>query len=306
MRVKVYVPDIECDSCVKILKKGFKHLQGIEDYHFGEDFMVINYDESLIKVENIISAINGMGYRASTKPFDRKSLKQRLRHVKENRNKYSTELNVVKYTFALFGVLLLFELMAYYGFLSDIPNFLSNYGWWIFYINVSIASLGAAIWHYFSYKAKVTCMVGMMVGMTLGMQSGLMIGAIIGATNGFFMGSMVGMIVGVTIGAYCGKDCGVMGIMEGMMAGLMGGTMGPMISIMMFADHLLWFMPLYMLVNIIILWGFSYMFYEEVVEGKEVEKRKIDFSTLASFSVVATFVLMYIMIYGLKSALVSF
>ncbi len=307
MKKKFYVPDIECDSCVKLIEKKFGHLQGIEQTNFSEDSVIVKYDESLLTSNNIIATIKNLGYRVSLQPFERKNLKERYRHWKDNKQKYIVEMNTIKYALFLFLILTGIELVSYFTFLRLMPNFLADYGWWLLYLNISVASLGAATWHFLTYNTKFTCMVGMMIGMTLGMQTGMMIGAIIGATNGFFMGAMVGMILGVTIGAITGKCCGVMGVMEGMMAGLMGGTMGPMISIMMFADNLLWFMPFYMLVNIAILMGFSYMLFEEVVEGKsDVKKRAIDFSTLVSFAIILTFVLGYIMIYGYKSALVAF
>ena len=307
MRKKFYVPDIECDSCIKLIEKKFRHLQGIESTHFGKDFVVVNYDESLVTSQNIMTTIKNLGYRVSLTAFERKNFKERYRHWKNNKHKYVVEMNSIKYSLFLFLILTAIELVAYFSFLQSIPNFLASYGWWFFYLNVSVASLGAATWHFLTYNTKITCMLGMMIGMTLGMQTGMMIGAIIGATNGFFMGAMVGMILGVFVGALTGKCCGIMGIIEGMMAGLMGGTMGPMISIMMLADNLLLFMPFYMLVNVAILLGFSYMLFEEVVEGRdEVKKRTIDFSTLASFAIILSFVLACIMIYGYKSALVAF
>ena len=137
------------------------------------------------------------------------------------------------------------------------------------------------------------------------MQTGMMIGAIVGATNGFFMGSMVGMIVGTIIGVITGKCCGVMGLMEGAMAGLMGGTMGPMITVMMFSDHVLIFMPLYMIINIGIMLGLSYMLYEEIVEGRQVVKKPLDFNTLAAASVLALIIIGALMIYGPSSALIA-
>jgi cation transport ATPase len=306
MRVKLYVPDIECDSCIKLIEKKFKHLQGIESTKFGSDFVIVQFDTSLINLNNIKSAIKNLGYRCSENPFDRKNLKERVKHFKENKKKYSVEINAFKYAIYLFLILAGIELVAYLGFLKSIP--LPNNFWiWVIYLNISVATLGAAIWHFLTYNEKITCMLGMMVAMTLGMQSGMMIGIIIGATNGFFIGSMVGMLLGVALGGFAGKCCGIMGVIEGMMAGLMGGTMGPMIAIMMISDNLMIFMPFYMAINVAILLGFSYMLFEEIVEGKEeVKRRKIDFSTLASFSLIVTFILIVIILYGPKSALVAF
>ena len=304
MRTKIYVPDIECDSCVKIIDKKFKSLQGIMSYDIKDTLIEVEYDESLISPENIITTIKGLNFRASFNPFERKSMKERYRHYKENRNQYLTEINVVKYIAYIFLILSGIELVAYFGFLNTVPDFLQKYGWWIFYLNFSIAFIFSAVWHFVSYKAKVTCMTGMMIGMTLGMQTGMMLGAVTGATNGFFIGSMVGMILGVLVGAITGNCCGIMGIMEGMMAGIMGGTMGSMISVMMFTDHILIFMPFYMLFNALILLGFSYMLFEEVIEGKiSIEKRSIDFTTLASLSIIFTLLLIILMIYGPKGVL---
>ena len=148
-------------------------------------------------------------------------------------------------------------------------------------------------------------MSGMMIGMTMGMQTGLMLGSVFGATNGLFIGSLVGLILGVTAGVLTGKCCGIMGIIQGLMAGLMGGIMGPMTTLMLFSDHLLWFMPLFMAVNLVIVWGFSYMIFEEMVENKEVTKAPISFFKLTLFSIVITAILVMVMVFGIKSPLVG-
>lgn len=303
MRIKIYVPDIECDSCVLVLEKKFKTVKGVNSIHPSHDTLEIDYDETQIKQNNILGVIQNAGFRASLNPFDRKSFKERFKDVKENKKKYDLEIRGIKYTLAAFGILLGLHFFAYLGFLKYTPDFIRLYGWWILYLDISIVTLATAIWHFYSYKAKITCMVGMMIGMTIGMQSGMMIGAIIGATNGFFIGCMAGMLLGVIVGAITGKCCGVMGIMEGMMAGLMGGTMGPMISVMMFSDNLLWFMPFYMIINILIVAGLSYMLFEEVVEHKKVEKVHVDFVTYIASCVFLAGLLSVIMLYAPKSAL---
>src|SRR3989338_4014905 len=297
MKIEIYVPDIECESCVKLIKKKFTLLQGLESVVYNNDSIIVDYDEALIKPDSIISVIQNLGFRASLEPFERKNLKERIKNFSENKEKYEIEIRALLYTVYGFLVLLGLEAIAYFGFLNTMPNFLANYGWWLLYLNISIAALGSGIWHIFSYRTKVTCMVGMMIGMTIGMQTGMMIGAIIGATNGFFIGAMTGMLLGVFVGVVVGKCCGIMGIMEGAMAGLMGGTMGPMISLMMFADHLLWFMPFYIAVNVFILAGMSYMILEELVEDKkDVQKAPIDFFSYASMIMIAAFVLIIIML----------
>ncbi len=304
MKTKIYIPDIECDSCTRLLAKKFKSLQGVDSFSFEKDSAELDYNEALIKPANIIQAVENSGFRASETPFGRKSLKERARDFRENSHKYRIEMTALNYAAYSFLILSLVEAIAYFGFFRAIPNFIGKYGWWLLYLNISISTLGTAVWHYVSYKARITCMTGMMIGMTFGMQAGMMIGAVIGATNGFFIGAMAGMLIGVSVGAATGKCCGIMGIMQGMMAGMMGGTMGPMISLMMFTDNLLLFMPFYMAINVMIVFGLSYMVYEEVVEDKkDVKKNPPDFLTFVSACLIVAFVLAAVMVLGPKSVL---
>lgn len=305
MKVKIYIPDMECASCSTLLQKRFDKLEGIQNVHFFDDAVDISFDENKIKQELLIKTIKDAGYRASTQPFDKKNFTERKREFLENKKKFDLEWKVIFYSFALFCILSLLEIGAYFLFLKNIPYFLEKYVWWFVYLNISVATLATALWHYLAYKAKVTCMLGMMIGMTTGMQTGMMLGAVFGATNGLFLGAVVGLILGVSVGVLTGKCCGIMGILQGMMAGVMGGVMGPMVTLMLFADHILWFMPLYMLVNVFILWGFSYMLFEEMVENKDVKKIPHSFSRLLFFSVLTTTVLIAIMLYGIKSPLVA-
>lgn len=307
MKKTIYVPDIECDSCSNLISRKFKKTEGITRLKFDEESVTIDYDEEKVSEKLLISTIKDAGFRASTQPFERKTFKERRRDYKENKHKYELERKVFKYGIGIFFLLTIIELIAYFTFLNNIPNFIGNYAWWLFYLNISIATIGVGMWHVLAYKAKVTCMTGMMIGMTVGMQTGMLLGAVIGATNGFFTGAMVGMLLGTAVGALTGKCCGVMGIMEGMMAGVMGGTMGAMITVMMLSDNILIFMPFYVAINIAIVWGLSWMMYEEVVENKRgVIKKPMDFTTLTAISIIATFILIAIMLYGPKSFLVSF
>lgn len=272
---------------------------------FQEDHAVIEHEEQLSSKE-LLKVVKESGYRASTQPFERKTFKERYRHAKENKNLYLTEFKAMYYSITLFLVLAALSAIGYFGFFQFIPDFLANYGLWIFYLILSVAVVSAAAWHYYTYDVKITCMVGMMVGMTFGMQTGMLIGAVLGATNGFFVGSLGGMLIGTIIGLVAGKCCGIMGVMEGMMAGVMGGTMGPMITVMMFSDHIQIFMPFYVVINILIIAGLTYMLFEESVEGKNVKRRNISFGTLASVAVLVTIVLVAIMVYGPKNPLLGF
>jgi len=218
-----------------------------------------------------------------------------------------THIKSIKYSVVALLMLILLESIAYLGIFSHDPNFLSHYLWWIIYLDLSIASLGASLYYMMSHKSKAPCMAGMMIGMTLGMQSGMMLGAVVGATNGFFAGAMVGMIIGVVVGTWAGTVSTTMAWLQGMMSGIMGGTMGAMITVMMFTDHALIFMPFYILINIAILIGFMKMYYEEIVlDNKELEKVHIDLVTYVCACVILAAVILAIMLYGPKSALFAF
>jgi hypothetical protein len=208
------------------------------------------------------------------------------------------EMNALMYFIAGFIILSLLEAVVYIGFPA-----MSKYVIWLLYLNITIAALGTALWHFFAHKAVINCMLGMMIGMTFAMQTGMMLGAIISATNGFFVGAMVGMLISVGIGILTGKCCGIMGIMQGMMAGVMGGTMGPMITLMMFSDHLNIFMPVYMAVNLAIIAGGSYMIYKEL-KAQQPELKPASFAVFIALCVIASFAIALIMIFGPKSLLV--
>ncbi|MGV8171213.1 MAG: hypothetical protein ACP5OA_00795 [Candidatus Woesearchaeota archaeon] len=207
------------------------------------------------------------------------------------------------YAFLSFIIILLLQVIGYFAFLNNIPDFLSKYGWWLFYLNISIVSIVGAIWYYESYGGYVSCMASMMIGMTLGMQTGMMIGSVFGAVNGYFIGAMIGMILGTVIGLITGTDS-VMGMVQGMMSGVMGGTMGAMITVMMFTDHVLLFMPFYMLINLAILLGFIYMYHDEVIkENKDVIKKDLSISWFILICVMIAVILSAILIYAPKSIL---
>lgn len=295
---QLYIPDIECDSCIRLISKQLA--KGNISYTLNEDGVVVSQD----KVNEVKEIISKLGFRIGEIPFERKTIRERILHFKENKEKYIIERQGIALgIYTLLALLILFS-FSYLVLLKDISNFLPTYGWWIFYLILSVTSISIATWHFFAYKTKFTCMVGMMIGMTFGMQSGMMLGAIIGATNGFFWGSMFGMMLGSGIGIVTGRCCGVMGIMEGAMAGVMGGTMGAMISVMMFSDHLLWFMPFYMIINLFIMLGLSYMLYEEVVEGKNVISNPMDNVTVISLAIIITGLIATFMIWGPTSSLI--
>jgi len=223
----------------------------------------------------------------------------RLKDFFLDRAKYDLEWQMLRYMGMTLFLLLIIGVLVYYGF----ANFsLFRYNWWLIYLLITIVVVIGSVWHVKAHQGKVNSMLGMMIGMTMGMQAGMMIGVIIGSTNGMFMGGVIGVIFGVSIGAYTGNCCGLMGILNGMLMGTMGGTMGPMIALMMKVDHILWFMPLFTFINVIILLGLNFLVYEELVEGKEVVKKPADFFTFFTLCLVLMVFLVLIIVYGYQSA----
>jgi copper chaperone CopZ len=306
MKTTLYVQDIECESCTRLVDRAIKTLQGINGYQIRKDSVLIDYDPSLLKEEAIIEAISSRGYAASKFPLNKMSYKRRLKDFLKDREKYTIERRMFFISIISFFALIFIEGFLYMAFFQDTPGFLAQSWQWFLYLDISVVSIAASIWHLKAYKGAITSMTGMMLGMTLGMQAGFMIGAVVGASNGMFVGSTVGMLAGVFLGIIGGKDTGIMGGLQGMMSGLMGGTMGAMLTVMMFTDNILLFMPMFMLINVVIMWGMSYMVYEEVVEDKTVRIEPADFSTFFAYVFIFTTLLGIIMVYGPKSALVAF
>ncbi len=296
----IYSPDITCGSCVKVLSKLFEHTKGIEKFSISvtSSAIELEYDPSALSEEQLLQLIHNKGYRASFSVFGRKTFSDRCKDFFENKEKYAMEYTMLRYSALSLLLLILIQAIVWKTVFGGDVTLLTTKALWILYLDIAVVALGAALWHFHAYKTEVPCMVGMMIGMTLGMQSSMLLGTIIGATNGIFVGSVVGVLIGIALGAFNGKCCGIMGIMEGMMAGVMGGTMGPMIAVMMQFDRLLWFMPLFMLVNLFILWGLSYMLYEEVVEeNPTVEKQPLDFMTFFSFCLVSVILFVFIIFF---------
>lgn len=303
MNTTIYCPDITCESCVKILSKALQK-EGIKQVIINHDAIEVSHDDNITEKE-LIRIIQENGYRASLNAFDNKTLFLRVKEFFTNKEKYEIEYRMIKYSILALAFLCTLDVLAYYALFKNTPDFVAKYAWWLFYTNLAVVSIGAAIWHLKSYKSQVTHMVGMMIGMTFGMQTGMMLGTIIGATNGLFVGGTVSMLIAVGVGYYNGKCCGIMGIMEGMTAGVMGGVMGSMIGTMFSVDHIFYFMPIFILVNILIMLGLSIMLYEEMVEDKKVQKKQIDFITYMAYCLIATTILTLFIIYGPKTGLAS-
>ncbi|HYD03957.1 MAG TPA: hypothetical protein VEC16_06710 [Alphaproteobacteria bacterium] len=219
------------------------------------------------------------------------------------KHEFHDQKKLILYAGACFASIILLQTIMYFVFFNSISNFIQDYAWWIFYLDITIASLAGALWYYNSYKGFMSCMACMMVAMTLAMQTGMMLGSVFGAVNGFFIGSMIGMLLGTFVGVISGRSY-PMGVVQGAMAGVMGGTMGAMISLMMFVDNILIFMPFYMIINAGILYGFAYMYHEEVIkDNKDLIKKKIGLGKTISLTLIVTIILTSILVYAPKSLL---
>ncbi len=226
---------------------------------------------------------------------------KRLRLFCTEREKYQTEWKMIQYSLITIIILIIIaEILAFTlwktnaTYLTQLP--------WIIYLIITIPIIFGAVNHLRAHKNTVSSMLGMMIGMILGMQSGVMLSVVIGSTNGMFMGSLFGIIFGVSIGIYAGRCCGLMGILNGAIMGVMGGTMGPMIALMMKVDHILWFMPLFTLLNILIIWGLNFLVYEELVEKTKVERTQLHFWLFFLACLLTTLFFTLIMVYGYTSA----
>lgn len=209
----------------------------------------------------------------------------------------------LKDSFILLIILGALELIAYYGFFKNIPDFAQKFGYFLIFLVISVAICAAAIRNIKPYEKQFGCMSGMMIGMTIGMISGFLVGLVVGSTNGMFIGSLTGMLIGMAAGAWCGSCCGIMGIMEGLMAGLMGGLMGCMTTLMMLNDNLRIIIPLLTIISFIILYGLDYMVAKEVKESELKLTKPNSLLSAVIISFIITMLLTYLMVYGPKSAL---
>jgi hypothetical protein len=175
----------------------------------------------------------------------------------------------------LFSLVLSFVAIAlvYFFWLRNIPNFISKYGFYLFFAAIGYSLIVPTIRQVRAYK-QFSCMSGMMIGMTVGMIAGFLAGFFIGATNGMFFGGMFGMIVGIALGIWLGSCCGIMGSMEGIMAGFMGGWMGAMTSVMLINDHLRLATIFIFIVCSAILFSLNYMIYVETKDRDDPKKEE--------------------------------
>lgn len=300
--LKLKITGMHCSSCEKLIKKNLskvKHIKDI-DLSYNNEIATIHYNPE-INTNVIIDVIRSIGYDAVV--VDKDYISDEInfkKYLKSLKLKNTLEGELIGVVLGTFIFLSLLEIIAYYSFFKDIPEFFGRYGYYIVFLIISIVISGTSVWHIKAYGNNFSCMSGMMIGMTSGMISGFLIGLLVGATNGMFVGSIIGILVGIFIGVYTGNCCGIMGIMEGMTAGLMGGLMGAMTSLMMINDNLKLIVPVIVIISSIILIGLDYMIYKDVRNIKE-KINKYNFITFTSICFVITIGITFLMIYGPKS-----
>ena len=215
-----------------------------------------------------------------------------------NGNRVEGEL-IKTILYSLVTSFLILGILYYFNF-RNVADFMSKYGFFLFFAVLSYALIIPTLRQVRAYQ-NMACMSGMMIGMTIGMISGFLTGYFLGATNGMFIGGVFGMIVGIVLGIWTGSCCGVMGFMEGIMAGLMGGWMGAMTSVMLLNDHLKLATVLIFVVSAVILVSLNYMIYLETKES-ERQKREDHFMTIF-MSFILTTLTIWLIVYGPRSAL---
>ena len=96
-----------------------------------------------------------------------------------------------------------------------------------------------------------------------------------------------------------------MAVMHGLMAGVMGGTMGAMVVVMMIPDHVLFFMPIFTTVNLLILMWFTYLFYCECVRTQTCPvNRPFGLGSMMGVSLLTVGLLSALMVAGPKGPMV--
>ena len=109
MKTVIYVPDIECGSCVKVIGRKLKDNPSVESFTVKQDAVELTHLESL-HPESIVKIIHQAGFRAGLNPFERKTFKERMRDFNQNQEKYEIEMKGVTYAIALFFILLIRKL----------------------------------------------------------------------------------------------------------------------------------------------------------------------------------------------------
>jgi len=302
--LKLRIVGMHCESCEKVLKKSLSKVDHVLDINLrhNNEIATLTYD-SEININGVIDTIRQAGYDATVINGDNIESEVKFKHyLKDLKQKHKVEGRLIGVAVGTLCILAFLEIIAYFGFFKNIPDFFNSYGYYLIFLVISVVLSATSVWHIKAYGNFFSCMTGMMIGMTTGMISGFLIGMIVGATNGMFIGSVVGIIIGMGLGIFTGRCCGIMGILEGMMAGLMGGLMGAMTSLMLLNDHLKLIIPIITLASAAIIIGLDYIIYKEAAKTKEKFKNH-SFIPFVTLCFIFTMIITFIMVYGPKSVL---
>jgi len=218
-----------------------------------------------------------------------------LKNFLKELNGEGVEGKLIKSLFAsLLTSFIVLGILYYFRF-KTIENFISKYGFFLFFAVLSYSLLIPTLKQIRAYR-ELPCMSGMMVGMTTGMVAGFLPGFYIASTNGMFIGSISGMLVGISLGVWNGKCCGVMGVMEGIMAGFMGGLMGAMTAFMLLNDNLKATSVIVFAIGSTIIFGLNYLIYKETRGNENIRKENHFFDIFISF--ILTILTAWLIVFG--------
>jgi len=64
-------------------------------------------------------------------------------------------------------------------------------------------------------------------------------------------------------------------------------------------------MPLFTLLNVLIIWGLNFLVYEQLVDGKKIERRQLQFLPFFLSCLIITTLFTLLIVYGYTSAFVA-
>ncbi|MBI4182163.1 MAG: cation transporter [Candidatus Aenigmarchaeota archaeon] len=302
------VGGLHCGSCEAVVKRAVGKLAGVQDISFSGEHVTVHFAPEQLTAEQIARTIAQKGYRATAPGLDIRPAGPGVRgglRALWKEQAFQAERQMIQHGAIAFIILAFLQSFILRGLFPAAAG-----GIWplSLYLILTVAAVGAALWHFFSFRKQVSCMTGMMVGMTMGMVAGFLAGAIVAAANGILIGSVYGVLAGMLVGAWAGRCCGVMGLMEGMMAGLMSGVMGGMIPLMFLSENVFLFYPVLAGACILILGGLTYhLSWEnreyEKAHGSPVERKPLSFLAYLAVCFIIIFLTTALMVWGPQSPL---
>lgn len=88
MKTRIYSPDIECDSCIKIISKALDKTKGVDSFTITQQYVDVTHKQSVTK-KHLLTLIRQKGYRAWLRPKDRQGIRERLKEFLTDKKKYA-------------------------------------------------------------------------------------------------------------------------------------------------------------------------------------------------------------------------